>query len=121
MDLAYPVIWIGLALLAAYLAHKKKRSWVGAMLLTLIAPPIGILAALLVSPDPSTGQPSLVRAKILVGLFPLWAAIGAVVIGSYTSNSPDYWNVAPWLIVAAVPVCILTLFLVEIFARKKIS
>lgn len=43
------------------------------------------------------------------GLLPLWAAIVAVWIGSLYSNSSEYWNVAPWLIVVAIPVCAATL------------
>lgn len=119
MDLIYVAIWFGLPLVAGYVAHRKSRSVIGAVALTFIAPPIGLLAVLLVSPHPSTGQRNNATAKVLVGLAPLWAAIAAVFIGSYVTTSPDYWNVAPWLIIAAIPVCILTLALVEIFWRKK--
>lgn len=119
MDLTYVAVWIALPVLAGYIAHKKARSVVGAVALTFIAPPIGILTALLVSPHPSTGQRSNSTAKVLFGLLPLWAAIVAVCIGSYTHKSSDYWTVAPWLIIAALPVCIVTLLLVELFWRKK--
>lgn len=42
------------------------------------------------------------------GLLPLWAAIAIVVVGSWYSDSHEYWNVAPWLIVVAIPACALT-------------
>lgn len=119
MDLTYVAVWIALPLFAGYIAHRKKRSVVGAVALTFIAPPIGILTALLVSPHPSSGQRSNTTAKMLIGLLPLWAAIAAVGIGSYTSKSSEYWTVAPWLIIAALPACIVTLGLVEFFCRKK--
>ncbi|MGE5526009.1 MAG: hypothetical protein ACM3SS_20020 [Rhodospirillaceae bacterium] len=118
MDLTYVAVWIGLPLLAGYIAHRKARSVVGAVVLTAIAPPIGILTVLLVGPHPSSGQRSNTNAKLLIGLLPLWAAIAVVAIGGHVSKSPDYWNVAPWLIIAALPVCIVTLVLVEVFSRK---
>ena len=38
------------------------------------------------------------------GLLPLWAAIALVVAGSFLPGaSHEYWNVAPWAIVAAIP------------------
>lgn len=117
MDWSYLAIWIGLPCLAGYIAYKKGRSWIGATFLTFLAPPVGIVVALLQSPDPSTGLPTQTRAKIFFGLFPLWAAVVALIIGSYISNSPEYWNVAPWMIVAAIPACAITLALVEVFAR----
>ena len=44
------------------------------------------------------------------GLLPLWAAIALVVIGSYMPGAPhDYWNVAPWAIVAAIPASAITM------------
>jgi hypothetical protein len=119
MDLAYVAVWIALPLLAGHIAHRKKRSVVGAVALTFMAPPIGILSALLVSPHPRTGQRSNARAKMFIGLLPLWASIAAVIIGSYISRSSDYWTVAPWLIIAALPVCIVTLAFVEFLWPKK--
>lgn len=119
MDWSYLAIWIGLPALAGYIAHKKGRSWIGATFLTFLAPPVGIVVALLQSPDPSTGLPAQTGAKIFIGLLPLWAAIVALIVGSYISNSPEYWNVAPWLIVAAIPACAITLALVEVFARAR--
>jgi hypothetical protein len=119
MDLTYVAVWIALPLLAGYIARRKKRSVVSAVALTFIAPPIGILSALLVSPHPSTGQRNNTRAKMLIGLLPLWASIAAAVIGSYFSRSSDYWTVAPWLIIAALPVCIATLGFVEFLWSRK--
>jgi hypothetical protein len=56
---------------------------------------------------------------MFIGLLPLWASIAAVIIGSYISRSSDYWTVAPWLIIAALPVCIVTLAFVEFLWPKK--
>jgi hypothetical protein len=114
MKRIYAAIWIALPLLAAYIAHKKQRSWVGALALTIMAPPIGILVVLLVSPSNRTGQPTLATSKtLLFGLLPLWAAIAVVIVGSFTTSSYEYWAVAPWLIVAAIPACIVTLPLAQ--------
>lgn len=119
MDWSYLAIWIGLPGLAGYIAYKKGRSWIGATFLTFLAPPVGIVVALLQSPDPSTGLPTQTKTKIFFGLLPLWAAVVALIVGSYISKSPEYWNVAPWLIVAAIPACAITLALIEVFARVK--
>jgi hypothetical protein len=43
------------------------------------------------------------------GLLPLWGAIVVVFIGSLSSGSRDYWNVAPWLIIFSIPICVATL------------
>ena len=48
------------------------------------------------------------------GLLPLWAAIVIVVGGSFVSTSHDYWNVAPWLIVAALPASGVTSLIVAV-------
>ncbi len=33
-----------------------------------------------------------------LGLLPLWIAIVKLVSGSYPNQPPDYWNVAPWIL-----------------------
>lgn len=44
------------------------------------------------------------------GLLPFWVAIGIVMTGSLSPSRPfEYWAVAPWLIILAAPVCIVTL------------
>lgn len=47
-----------------------------------------------------------------LGLLPLWAAVIVVYAVSLQSRSSEYWNVAPWLIVIAIPFCAVTLVLV---------
>ena len=59
--------------------------------------------------------------KILIGLSPLWAAIIVLIAGSYIYPSPAYWNVAPWIVVVAIPACAVTLALLEVTARLKRS
>jgi len=44
-----------------------------------------------------------------VGLAPLWAAILFVAYESRQTQSADYWNVAPWFIILAIPVCVVSL------------
>jgi hypothetical protein len=85
----------------------------------MLLPPIGIVTALLQSPHPSTGQPANITAKILIGLFPLWAAVIVLIAGSYISPSLEYWNVAPWIVIAAIPACAVTLGLLEVTACFK--
>jgi len=117
MNLTYIAIWICLPLIAAFVAHRKQRSWVGALLLTIIAPPLGLLATLLTNPHSDNNGKSNTRTRYLFGLLPLWLALTALLIGGATTKSPEYWNAAPWLLVAAIPVSIVTLLLVEIFTR----
>lgn len=112
-------IWIGLPALAAYIAHRKGRSWITAAALTFIVPPLGILAVLLQSPDPKSGLPKNTAAKILFGLLPLWVSIILLIVGSFVSRSSEYWNVAPWIVLIAIPACVVTLGMVEVAGRKK--
>jgi hypothetical protein len=119
MNWSYLAIWIGLPGLAGYIAHKKGRSWITAALLTVLVPPVGIVIAFLQSPHPSTGQPTNTKAKLLIGLSPLWVAIIVLIAGSYVSPSPEYWTVAPWIVVVAIPACAVTLALLEVTARLK--
>lgn len=119
MDWSFIAIWIGLPALAGYIAHKKGRSWITAAGLTFLVPPLGILTALLQSPDPKTGLPTDTKAKIFFGLLPLWGSIIVLVAGSFASRSADYWNVAPWIVVIAIPACAVTLGLVEVAGRRK--
>jgi hypothetical protein len=119
MDWSYVAIWIGLPVLAGYIAHSKGRSWITAAFLTLLVPPIGIVIAFLQSPHPSAGQPTNTKAKILIGLSPLWVAVIVLIAGSYIYPSPEYWTVAPWIIVVAIPACAVPLALLELTARLK--
>lgn len=119
MDLSFIVIWIGLPALAGYIAHKKGRSWITAAAFTVLVPPLGILSVLLQSPHPSSGLPTNTKAKMFLGLLPLWASIIVLIAGSYVSGSPDYWTVAPWIVVLAIPACAVTLGLVEVAGRRK--
>ena len=64
------------------------------------------------------------RQRLLVlvfGFSPLWLAIGAMIVGS-RGQGPDYWNVAPWLVLLAIPVCavttLITLAAIKIAARR---
>lgn len=119
MDWSYIAIWIGLPVLSGYIAHMKGRSWITAAGLTFIVPPLGIVAALLQSPEPKSGLPTNTVAKILFGLLPLWGSIIVLVAGSFVSRSAEYWNVAPWIVVIAIPACAVTLGLVEVAGRRK--
>lgn len=119
MDWSFIAIWIGLPALAGYIAHRKGRSWITAAALTFIVPPLGILTVLLQSPDPKSGLPSNTAAKILFGLLPFWASIILLFAGSFVSGSAEYWNVAPWIVVLAIPACAVTLGMVEVAGRRK--
>lgn len=115
MDPTYIAAWICLPLIAAFIAHKKQRSWVGALLLTFIAPPIGLLATLFSSTHTGSKGGSNARVRYLFGLLPLWIALTVLLIGGATTKSHEYWNAAPWLLLAAIPVSLVTLLLVEMF------
>ncbi|MDN5780790.1 MAG: hypothetical protein L0H23_01995 [Luteimonas sp.] len=84
------------------------------MLLTFIAPPIGLLAVLLAGARSGSKGESSAKARYLFGLLPFWIALTVLLVGGATTRSPEYWNAAPWLLVAAVPVSLVSLLLVEI-------
>jgi len=121
MYIAHLVIWGCLPLIAAYIAHRKRRSWVGALVLTAIVPPIGLLAALLSGPQPGSGKGASLKARLLFGLLPFWVALMLMLVGGAMSKSAEYWNVAPWLLVIAIPASIVTLLLVELVALLRRS
>jgi hypothetical protein len=56
---------------------------------------------------------------MFVGLLPLWISIIVLIAGSYVSGSRDYWTVAPWIVVLAIPACAVTLGLVEVAGGRK--
>lgn len=122
MDITWLAVWICLPLFAAYLAHRKQRSWIGALVLTAIAPPLGLLAVLLTGPERSAGGKGAgLKARVVFGLLPFWIALTLMLLGGATSRSADYWNAAPWLLVIAVPASIVTLLVVELFALLRRS
>jgi hypothetical protein len=43
------------------------------------------------------------------GLSPLWLSSVFVFAASFGDSGAEYWNAAPWLIVASIPVCAITL------------
>ena len=113
----YLASWFGMACLAAFVAHRKNRSEIGWFLLSVAAPVIGLLAAALVKARSERDNTNWVIFKLLLGFSPLWVAIAWVVSGSVTDHSPDYWNVAPWFIFAAIPVCGVSILVVELVAK----
>ena len=113
----YLASWFGMACLAAFIAHRKNRSEVAWFLLGLVAPVIGLLASALISARSERDNTNWAIFRLLLGLTPLWVAIVWVVSGSITDHSGDYWNVAPWLIFAAIPVCGVSILVVELFAK----
>jgi len=121
MDWSFLAIWIGLPCLAGYVAHKKRRSWFKAAFLTMLVPPLGIIAAFLENPHPSTGQPSYRKEKILFGLLPMWVSIVPLIVGGLISKSAEYWSVAPWIVVGAIPASAVALALVEVVLRVRSS
>lgn len=71
MDITWLAVWICLPLFAAYLAHRKQRSWIGALVVTAIAPPLGLLAVLLTGPERSAGGKGAgLKARVVFGLLP---------------------------------------------------
>jgi hypothetical protein len=43
------------------------------------------------------------------GLLPLWASVAYVYLQSLRTTQAEYWAAAPWLIIAALPFCSITL------------
>lgn len=116
VSLLFVGIWVGLPVMAGFIAHRKGRSWLAAVLVSVVAPPLGIALASFQRPKPGTGPHASLRAKLLLGLLPLWASLAIVAAGGVAPSSAGYWQGAPWLIVIAVPACALTLALVELLA-----
>jgi hypothetical protein len=50
----------------------------------------------------------LVAWFAIFGLLPFWASLVLVILGS-TGRSSEYWAVAPWLVIMAIPFCGITL------------
>jgi hypothetical protein len=119
MDIVYLSIWLALALLAAYIARRKRGHWVGALLLTLVVPPLGLLGVLLSSPSRADGKGASLRTRLLFGLLPFWLALTLLFIGAATSHSAEYWNAAPWILLVAVPASIVTLLLGELYSAMR--
>jgi hypothetical protein len=55
----------------------------------------------------------LVLWFVVFGLLPFWVSLVYVVLGS-RGRSPEYWAAAPWLVIAAVPLCAVTLVMASI-------
>jgi len=53
---------------------------------------------------------------LIIGLLPLWISIAILLLGSL-NHTQDYWNVAPWIVIAAIPVSIVTVLMVVVLAR----
>ena len=121
MDVTLLAIWILLPLVAAYIAHRKRQRWGIAFFLTAIAPPLGLIAVLLSGHRSDGGKGAGLKARLLYGLLPFWIALTIVLGGSFITKAPEYWNSAPWLLVAAIPASIVTLVLVEIVVLVRRS
>ena len=108
-------VWLGLPLVAAFIAHRKQRSRLGALLLIFVAPPIGLLVVLLTTPRSEGEGNNSTKARCVFGLAPFWIALTVLLVGGATTSSSEYWNAAPWLLVAAIPASLVSLLLVEVF------
>lgn len=101
--------------------RKGKLRW-PYIALTLVAPPLGILAVLLSRSEGDAPRPAgpPLAAKLTVGLLPLWLSIAIVWAGSLASDRPnEYWNVAPWLVILGIPASFVTLLLLHLFWKGK--
>jgi hypothetical protein len=61
------------------------------------------------------------RALVLTLLryLPLWLALAGVVVGAVWSHgSDDYWITAPWLVIASLPFCLISLLITNKIAAK---
>jgi len=105
--------WFLVCAASGYIAHLKGRSWTRSVLLTLIAPPVGLLAALLLSTKPTDGAPAPKRISPWFATTPFFLAS----IFVFANAEPgDYWSVAPWLIIGSIPVCIAILAVTEVIS-----
>lgn len=49
----------------------------------------------------------LIAWFLIFGLLPFWASLVIVILGS--NGRAEYWAAAPWLVVIAIPFCVITL------------
>jgi hypothetical protein len=108
--------WFFVCAASGYIAHLKGRSWIPPVLLTLIAPPIGLLAALLPATKRADAAPVPKRISPWFATAPFFLACVVV----FANAEPgDYWNVAPWLIIGSIPVCIAVLAVTEVISLLR--
>lgn len=104
-----------------YIAKKKGKFRFAYIALTIVAPPVGILAVLLSRPEKDAEDqtdPSL-KAKLALGLLPLWGTLGLTVLGYVSAPSTEFWNATPWYIVFSLPLCCLTLIALDLGTRFR--
>ena len=85
------------------------------MLLIFVAPPIGLLVVLLTTHRPEGEGNNSTKGRCYFRLAPFWIALTILLVGGATTSSSEYWNAAPWLLVAAIPASLVSLLLVEVF------
>ena len=111
--MSYLFGWFLVCAFSGYIAHLKGRSWIRAVLLTLIVPPIGVLATLLPSTKHTDAAPIPKRISPWFAMTPFFLAC----IFVFANAEPgDYWNAAPWLIIGSIPVCIALLAVTEVIS-----
>jgi len=105
-------LWFGMACATAVAASVKNRSAVAWLLASLLAPGIALIRVLLVRPKRAGEPPDWTTLSLVMAAAPLLVATVGVYIGSLSDRSPEYWFVAPWFIIMALPVSAMMLALV---------
>lgn len=114
--MSYLFGWLFVCAASGYIAHLKGRSWSRSVLLTLIAPPIGLLATLLPATKRTDAAPVPKRISPWFATAPFFLACIVV----FANAEPgDYWSVAPWLIIGSIPVCIAILAVTEVISLLR--
>lgn len=113
-DALFLSLWAALGFATAWVAYRRQRSPLAWFLIGMLLP----LAALAWASRPRRpdGAPDGLTAKALLVLSPMAAAWVFVLLGSRSDSSGDYWNAAPWLVVASLPVCAIAAVIVKIFS-----
>ncbi len=105
-------LWFGMACATAVAASVKNRSAVAWLLASLLAPGIALIRVLLVRTKQAGEPPDWTTLSLVMAAAPLLVATVGVYIGSLSDRSPEYWFVAPWFIIMALPVSAAMLALV---------
>jgi hypothetical protein len=113
-DALFLAVWAVLGFVTAVFAYRKRRSPLAWFIIGMLAPLLAL--AWVAKLRLADGTPDWLTFKALLVLSPMAAAWIFLLLGSLSTVSSDYWNVAPWLVVASLPVCVILAVIVKVLS-----